>query len=72
MGLQNGRRDAEGEGGGMILTIKEMCDRLEQHLLESVKDVPEENKQRVMVSILDSFNRGMGGPGVSGPEEDKE
>lgn len=55
----------------MILTIEEMCARLNDMLLDAVKDLPEENKQRVMVSILDSFNRGMGGPGVSGPEEEK-
>jgi hypothetical protein len=56
----------------MILTIKQMCDSLNEMLLEAVKDLPEENKQRVMVSILDSFNRGMGGPGVCGLEEEEE
>ena len=56
----------------MILTIQEMCEKMNDMLLEAVKDLPEENKQRVMVSILDSFNRGMGGPGVSGPEEGEE
>ena len=56
----------------MILTIKEMCDSLNDMLLDAVKDLPEENKARVMTAILDSFNRGMGGPGVSGPEEEQE
>ena len=55
----------------MILTIEEMCARLNDMLLDAVKDLPEENKQRVMTSILDGLNRCMGGPGVSGPEEEK-
>lgn len=71
MGVQNGRRDVEEEGAGMILTIEEMCARLNDMLLDAVKDLPEENKQRVMTSILDGLNRSMGGPGVSGPEEEK-
>jgi len=53
----------------MILTIEEMCERLEQHLLESVKDVSEEDKARFITFILDRFSRCMGGHGVSGPEE---
>ena len=56
----------------MILTIKEMCDSLNDMLLEAVKDLPEENKARVMTAILDGLNRGMGGPGVSGPKEEQE
>lgn len=55
----------------MILTIEEMSEQMYDMLLDAVKDLPEENKQRVMASILDGLNRGMGGPGVSGPEEEK-
>ena len=71
MGVQNGRRDAGSGEAGMILTIKEMCDSLNDMLLDAVKDLPEENKARVMTAILDGLNRGMGGPGVSGPEEEE-
>ena len=55
----------------MILTIEEMSEQVYDMLLDAVKDLPEENKQRVMTSILDGLNRSMGGPGVSGPEEEE-
>ena len=55
----------------MILTIKEMSERMYDMLLDAVKDLPEENKARVLTAILDGLNRSMGGPGVSRPEEEK-